>query len=145
MLKTKVSDVVEAVKGSVRVKSGKGNRASANPTPLAAKDANTLSPDQVEAAMNLGDDDLLLFCIIEGETETFMISVERSSWCSPRFLVGNLKEKIQEQRKHGSLAGIDAHGLVLWKVRAIEESPSQIIWLTSHLSSPKRGILSMRN
>jgi hypothetical protein len=66
--------------------SGKGDKASANPTQsldLAAKDANThstaseapfpKSTNQAEAAMNLSDDDLLLFCVIEGETESFSI------------------------------------------------------------------------
>jgi len=35
------------------------------------QDAKTRSP-----AMNLGDDDLLLHCVIEGETEVFQIDVE---------------------------------------------------------------------
>ncbi|KAF8218444.1 hypothetical protein L208DRAFT_1351365 [Tricholoma matsutake] len=81
--------------------------------------------------MSLGDDDLLLFCVIEGETEPFPIGVEGSTWRNPKFVVGDLKEKIQEKRKDGSLAGVDAHSLVLWKVRAIEELRSRIIWLTS--------------
>jgi len=93
--------------------------------------------------MDLDDDDLLLSCVIEGETESFPIGVKRSSWRNPKFTVGHLKEKIQEKRKNGSLAGVDI--LELWKVRAIEDSRSPIIWLTCHLCSPKRGILSMRN
>ena len=128
---------------------------------LAAKDANTLSPhstpngvafslstpDPTEASMYLGDDDLQLLCIIEGEAEAFAIDVEGSSWRNPKFRVGYLKETIQEKRKYGALAGVGAHSLVLWKVCAIEESrsPSRIIWLTCHLCSRKRGILSMRN
>ena len=97
--------------------------------------------------MNLNDDDLLLFCLIEGEIESFPIGVKRSSWRNPKFTVGylRLKKKIQEARKNGPLAGVDAHILELWKVRAIEDSRSRIIWLTCHLCSPKRGILSMRN
>ena len=95
--------------------------------------------------MNLGDDDLLLFCVIQGETEPFPIRVEGSSWRNPKFVVGDLKKKIQEERKDDSLAGVGAHVLVLWKVRAIEESRSRIMWLTCHFCSPKRGILSMRN
>jgi len=66
--------------------------------------------------MNLGDDDLLLFCVIEGETEAFPIGVEGPSWHNPKFLVSDLKEKIQEKRKDDSLADVDAHSLVLWKV-----------------------------
>ena len=47
--------------------------------------------------MNLGDDDLLLLCIIKGEKEPFSICVEESSWCNLKFMVYNLKEKIQEK------------------------------------------------
>ncbi|KAF8222780.1 hypothetical protein L208DRAFT_1412870, partial [Tricholoma matsutake] len=117
----------------------KGDNASANPTQVPAKDANTLSPhstasgapfplstsDQAEAAMNLGDDDLWLSCVIEGETEVFPIDIEGSLWRNPKFTVGYLKEKIQEKRKDGSLAGVDAHSLVLWKGRAIEEESGE--------------------
>ena len=88
---TKVSDVVDAVKGS-----GKGDKASANPPQPpdpAAKYANSISlhsiasgapfpkstSDQAEAAMNLGDDVLLIFRAIEGETELFPIGVKGSS------------------------------------------------------------------
>ena len=95
--------------------------------------------------MNLGDDDLLLFCVIDPETEPFPIGVEGSLWRNPKFTVGGLKKKIQEERKNDSLAGVGAHSLVLWKVRAIEDSQCQTIWLTCHLCSQKRGILSMRN
>ena len=86
--------------------------------------------------MNFGDDDLLLFCVIEGETELFPIGVEGSSWRNPKFVVGDLKKKIQEERENDSLAGVGAHILVLWKVRAIEDSRSRI-----YLSSlqPKEG------
>ena len=101
--------------------------------------------DQADAAMNLDDDDLLLSCVIEGETESFPIGVKRLSWRNPKFTVGYLKKKIQEERKNGPLAGVDAHILELWKVRAIEDSRSRIIWFTCHLCSRKRGILSMRN
>src|SRR6266700_1351581 len=62
-----------------------------------------------------GDDDLLLFCVIEGETEAFNIGIEGSLWRNLNFEVSNLKEKILEKRKH-SLAGVGAHSLVLWKV-----------------------------
>jgi hypothetical protein len=72
--------------------------------------------------MILGDDDLLLFCVIEGDTESFPIGVEGASWHNPKFVVGNLKKRIQEERKEGSLAGVDPHSLELWKVRAIDES-----------------------
>ena len=95
--------------------------------------------------MNLGDDDLLLFCVIEGEAELFQIGVERSSWRNPKFVVSNLKEKIQEERENDSLAGVGAHTLVLWKVRAIEDSRCQTIWPTCHLCSTKRGFLSLQN
>ncbi|KAF8225715.1 hypothetical protein L208DRAFT_1408086 [Tricholoma matsutake] len=54
--------------------------------------------------MNLGDDDLRLLCVIEGETER-----------NPKFMVGDLKKKIQEKRKDDSLTGVGAHSLVLWK------------------------------
>ena len=92
--------------------------------------------------MNLGDDDLRLLCVIEGETEPFPIDIEGPLWRNPKFMVGGLKEKIQEKRKGDSLAGVGAHSLVLWKVRAIEESPRQIM-LTRHRSSPKIPIPSM--
>ncbi|KAF8338646.1 hypothetical protein F5887DRAFT_1235893 [Amanita rubescens] len=75
--------------------------------------------------MDLDDDDLLLSCIIEGETESFPIGVKRSSWRNPRFTVGYLKEKIQEER---SLAGIDAQILELWKPKegnSINAKPKQ--------------------
>ncbi|KAF8221410.1 hypothetical protein L208DRAFT_1415052, partial [Tricholoma matsutake] len=65
--------------------------------------------------MSLGDDNLLLFCVIEGKTEPFLIGVEGSSWRNPKFVVGNLKEKIQEKQKDDSLTGVGAHSLVLWK------------------------------
>ena len=81
--------------------------------------------------MNLGDDDLQLLCIIEGEIEVFPIDVQHSLWRNTKFKVGHLKEKIQEERKNDSLAGVGAHTLVLWKVRAIEESRRQVMWLTS--------------
>ena len=68
--------------------------------------------DQAEAAMNLSDDD------IKGETEVFPIDIKGPLWRNPKFMVGGLKEKIQEKRKDDSLAGVDA----LWKVRAIEDS-----------------------
>ena len=93
--------------------------------------------------MDLGDDDLQLHCIIEGESEAFPVNVQGSLWHNPKFNVGTLKEKIQEKRKDGSLAGVGAHTLVLWKVRSIEDSRCQTIWLTRHLSSPKTGVLSM--
>ncbi|KAF8225505.1 hypothetical protein L208DRAFT_1306035 [Tricholoma matsutake] len=64
--------------------------------------------------MNLGDGDLQLLCVIEGETKVFPIDIEGPLWCNPKFMVGDLKEKIQEERKYGSLAGIGAHSLVLW-------------------------------
>ena len=67
--------------------------------------------------MNLGDDDLRLLCIIEGEAEAFPIDIGESSWRNPKFIVGDLKKKIQEERKNDSLAGVGAHILILWKVR----------------------------
>jgi len=75
--------------------------------------------------MNFGDDDLRLLCVIEGETEVFPIDIEGPSWRNLKFMVGDLKEKIQEKRKDGSLASVDPHVLVLWKVRAIDESQCQ--------------------
>ena len=87
--------------------------------------------------MNLGDDDLLLCCVIEGESESFQIRVEGSSWHNPKVMVGDLKKKIQEERENDSLAGVGAHNLVLWKVRAIEDSRCQTIWLTSLSFQPK--------
>ena len=68
--------------------------ASGAPFPLSTS-------DQAEGAMNLNDDDLLLFCLIEGEIESFPIGVKRSSWRNPKFTVGylRLKKKIQEARK----------------------------------------------
>ena len=81
--------------------------------------------------MDLGDDDLQLHCIIEGKSEVFPVNDQGSLWHNPKFNAGHLKKKIQEKRKDGSLGGIGAHSLVLWKVHAIEESQSWIIWLTS--------------
>ena len=72
--------------------------------------------------MDLGDGDLRLLCVIEGESESFPIDVKGSLWRNPKFMVGDLKKKIQEERDKGSLAGVDPHILVLWKVRAIYES-----------------------
>ena len=93
--------------------------------------------------MNLGDDDLQLLCVIE--TEPFPINIEGPLWHNPKFMVGDLKKKIQEEQKDGSLAGSDVHSLVLWKACAIKESPCQTMWVPRHRSSPKTGILSMRN
>jgi hypothetical protein len=139
-MKRKVVDTVSSFLHRAR----KGDNASANPTqPPANIRGSTSDQAAREAAMNLGDDDLLLFCVIEGETEPFPIGVEGPLWRNPKFVVGNLKKKIQEERKDGPLAGVDAHSLVLWKVRAIEDLRSRIIWLTCHLSSPKRGFLSI--
>ena len=92
--------------------------------------------------MNLGNDDLRLLCVIEGETEVFPIDIEGSLWRNPKLMVCDLREKIQEKRKN-SLDGVDAQSLVLWKVRAIEDSRCLTMWLTRHRSSPKTGILSM--
>ena len=81
--------------------------------------------------MNLGDDDLRLLCVIEGETEPFPIDIEGPLWRNPKFMVGDLKKKIQEERKTDSLDGVGSHSLVLWKVRPIEDSRCQTMWLTS--------------
>ena len=54
--------------------------------------------------MDLDDDDLLLSCVIEGETELFPIGVKGHRGAILKFTVGHLK-KIQEERKNGSLAG----------------------------------------
>jgi hypothetical protein len=104
-----VKKVADTIRSSFLMWSGKGNKASANPTqppgPMPQspdQDANTCSPsstsDQVEATMNLGDNDLQLLCIIEGEAEVFPIDVEGPSWCNPKYMVGHLK-KIQEEHK----------------------------------------------
>ena len=136
-MKSQVVDTVSSFLHRAR----KGDNATQPP----AKDANTPSPhstasgapfplstsDQAEAAMNLGDDDLRLLCVIEGETEPFPIDIEGPSWRNPKFMVGDLKKKIQEERKDGPLAGVDGHSLVLWKVRDIEDSRCQTMWLTS--------------
>ena len=66
--------------------------------------------------MDLSNDDLLLHCIIKGESEAFPVNVQGSLWHNPKFNVGHLKEKMQEKRKDDSLAGVCAHSLVLWKV-----------------------------
>ncbi len=87
--------------------------------------------------MDLDDDDLLLSCVIEGETESFPIGVKRSSWRNPKFTVGYLKKKIQEEGKNDSLAGINAHILELWTVRAIEDSRYNMAYLSS--LQPKEG------
>ena len=92
--------------------------------------------------MNLGDDDLRLLCVIEDETEVFAVDIEGPLWHNPKSNVGHLKKKIQEERKYGPLGGVDPHSLLLWKVRAIEDSRCQTM-LTRHRSSPKMGILSM--
>ena len=55
------------------------------------------------------DDDLWLLCIIEGKTKVFPIDIEGPLWCNPKFMVGSLKEKIQEKQKD-----VDAISLVLW-------------------------------
>jgi hypothetical protein len=77
---------------------------------------STSTSDQTLATMNLGDGDLRLLCVIEGETEVFQIDIEGSSWRNPKFMVGDLKKRIQEEQKFDSLAGVGAHILVLWKV-----------------------------
>ncbi|KAF8218452.1 hypothetical protein L208DRAFT_341792 [Tricholoma matsutake] len=140
----KVARVVDTAKGSFLHRARKGDNASANPTQPPAKDANTLSPhstasgapfpkstsDQAEAAMNLGDDDLWLSCVIDGETEVFPIDIEGSLWRNPKFTVGYLKKKIQEERKDDSLAGVGAHSLVLWKPKegdSINAKPKQTL------------------
>ena len=86
------------------------------------------------------NDDLRLLCVIEGESEVFPIDIEGPSWRNPVLMMADLKEKIQEKRKNDSLAGVDAHTLVLWKVRVIRRIT---MWLTRHCSSPKTGILLM--
>jgi len=95
--------------------------------------------------MDLGNDDLRLLCVIEGESESFPVDVKGSLWRNPKFMIGDVKEKIQRKRNEDSLAGVGAHILVLWKVRAIYESRCRAIWLTRILSSPKTRILSMSN
>ena len=93
--------------------------------------------------MDLGNDDLRLLCVIEGESESFPIDVKGSLWRNPKFMIGDVKKKIQRKRNEDSLAGVGAHILVLWKVRAIYESQCHVVRLTRHLSSPKTAIPSM--
>ncbi|EDR05746.1 uncharacterized protein LACBIDRAFT_329298 [Laccaria bicolor S238N-H82] len=76
--------------------------------------------------MDLGDDDLLLQCVIEGESEAFLVNVKDSLWHQATFLVADLKEKIHERQHMGSFA--DA--LVLWKPKegnSINTKPKQTL------------------
>ena len=65
------------------------------------QDANTHSTlstsDQAEATMNLGNDNCLLLCVIEGETKVFPVDVKGPLWHNPKFMVGTLRKKIQEE------------------------------------------------
>jgi hypothetical protein len=45
------------------------------------------TPDPEEAAMDLGDDDLRLLCVIKVESESFPIDVKGSLWRNPKFMV----------------------------------------------------------
>jgi hypothetical protein len=130
----RLQEVVDTVRSNFRAR--KGNNASANPTQppdLSAKDANTLSSDsaargthfplstsdQGKAAMDLGEGDLLLLCIIQGERDALPVDVPRRSWRNPKYMVNNLKEKIQKERGHGSLAGVDPHVGELGEARVL--------------------------
>jgi hypothetical protein len=100
-MKRHTTDVDDTIRGNLRNRPRKGNDASANPTQPPAKDANMLSlhstaswgpfplstSDQALATINLGDGDLQLLCVIEGETEVFPIDVEGSLWCNPKVMV----------------------------------------------------------
>ena len=83
MAKRKVTDTIR----------GSSDEASANPTqPSGPTDPTSPlsplpTPDPEEAAMDLGDDDLRLLCVIKGESESFPIDVKGSLWRNPKFMV----------------------------------------------------------
>jgi hypothetical protein len=58
----------------------------------------------------MANDTRVLFCLIEGDTNLFEVTVSTGK------SISFLKEVIQEKRKYGPLRDVDAAGLVLWKV-----------------------------
>jgi len=65
-----------------------------------------------------------LNCLIEGESNVFLVTVERDC------VVSDLKEKIQMKRALDSLRNVGPHTLELWKVSAIDDSRGTGTWLT---------------
>ena len=58
----------------------------------------------------MADDTRVLFCIIQGDTNLFEVTVSTGK------SISFLKEVIQKKRKNGALRDVDAADLVLWKV-----------------------------
>ena len=58
----------------------------------------------------MANDTRVLFCLIEGDTNPFEVTVSTGK------SISFLKEVIQEKRKNGPLRDVDAADLVLWKV-----------------------------
>lgn len=59
------------------------------------------------------DLDIKLWCLVEGDTKLFEIQVDAC------MSVSFLKKVIWKARKRGYLRGVDATGLVLWKVSSV--------------------------
>ena len=59
----------------------------------------------------MANDTRVLFCLIQGETNPFRVTVSTGQG------IFFLKEVIQEERKNRALRDVDAVDLVLWKVR----------------------------
>ena len=58
----------------------------------------------------MANDTRVLFCLIQGDTNIFRVTVSTGED------IGVLKEVIQEKRKNNALRDVDAADLVLWTV-----------------------------
>jgi len=58
----------------------------------------------------MANDTRVLFCLIQGDSNPFEVTVSTGK------SISFLKEVIQEKRKNGPLRDVDAADLVLWKV-----------------------------
>ena len=58
----------------------------------------------------MANDTRALFCLIQGDTNIFEVTVSTGK------SISFLKEVIQKKRKNGALRDVDAADLVLWKV-----------------------------
>jgi len=65
-----------------------------------------------------------LNCLIEGDSNVFLVTVERDC------VVSDLKEEIQRKRALDTLNNVGPHTLELYKVSAIDESRCEVTWLT---------------
>jgi hypothetical protein len=76
------------------------------------------------ASVPIQDGSRRLYCLIEGESIIFLVTIGRDC------VVSELKQEIQRERALDTLKNVDPHILELWKVSAIDESRCEVTLLT---------------